>query len=526
MSDINEQVLATQEALKMIQKSLVQMHMGQANAGVQTSYDEDQKKIFEKHQMTSYSNNRHYVSLAEEYLDFTYKSPTVYHIVDYFSKELDRAGFTYLNEKAVWPKLRSGKYYTIRNGGTLAAFILGEHWDVSKGVGIIASHVDSLTAKLKPASKKSTVNGYELLGVAPYGGALGNVWFDRDLGIGGRVLVKDLNTGKVEARLVDSTPHPIARIPTLAPHFGEPSVGPFDLENQAVPVIGFVAGGEYGGCESANSYDVLDEQKSPLYGKHSIHLLRYIAELADVKVSQLIQLELELFDVQHGTFGGLKKEFIFAPRVDDVICSFSAIHSLIGFASEANLHDDFFNAVVLFDNEEIGSLSRQGAKGGLLSSVVERVISNLHQQPSLSRTAFANSLILSSDVTHLFNPNFPEVYLEHHSPLPNVGPTIHLDPNGHMATGPVGTCILEELAAINDDKLQYFQCKNNSRSGSTIGPSIAAQTGARTIDIGIPQLSMHSTRAVVGSRDIGLAVKFFRGFFRNWRRTYDQFGDL
>ena len=118
------------------------------------------------------------------------------------------------------------------------------------------------------------------------------------------------------------------------------------------------------------------------------------------------------------------------------------------------------------------------------------------------------------------------VILKNHFPVPNVGITLSLDPNGHMATDVVGTALVEELARRNGDKVQYFQIKNNSRSGGTIGPSLASQTGARTIDLGIAQLSMHSIRAATGSKDVGLGVKFFNGFFKHWRSVYDEFGEL
>ncbi|KAL2708195.1 Vacuolar aminopeptidase 1 [Kluyveromyces marxianus] len=477
---------------------------------------------------TKHELKKSFKEYSQDYIDFTYECPTVYHVVRYFGKLLEENGFKYISEKSDWDDVHQGKYYTTRNGTNLCAFTLGSSWTPQKGVGAIGGHIDALTAKLKPASKKPEVEGFELLGVAPYGGTLNEIWLDRDLGIGGRVLVKDSKTGAVKSVLCDSTPHPIAKIPSLAPHFGAPAVGPFDKEDQTVPVIGYVGNGDYDDDDA--DYDLEDEKKSPLYGKHSIHLLRYIAQLLSVKVSEISQFDLDLFDVQKGTFGGLKDEFIFAPRIDDRICSFSAITALIEYCNSTPAHvlenGSQFNLAALYDNEEVGSLSRQGAKGGLLESCVERVIANLFSDVAKTRTAFANSIIISADVNHMLNPNFNNVYLENHKPKPNVGITLALDANQHMATDVVGTALVEELARLNDDKIQYFQIKNNSRSGGTIGPSIASQTGARTIDMGIAQLAMHSIRATTGSKDVGLAVKFFSGFYKNWREIYDNFGDL
>ena len=139
------------------------------------------------------------------------------------------------------------------------------------------------------------------------------------------------------------------------------------------------------------------------------------------------------------------------------------------------------------------------------------------------RVAYANLIFLSADVIHLVNPNFSGNYLEGHKPVPNKGLTLLLDPNGNMATDGPGVALLEQLARDNGDELQYFQIRNGTPSGGTIGPYISSATGARTIDLGIPQLSMHLIRAMLGSKDVGLGVKFFKGFWKDWRTTYDDF---
>lgn len=467
-------------------------------------------------------NDKFFTQTAEDYIDFTYENPTIYHVVHTFGKQLEDNGFKYVSEKDKW-NVPAGRYYTTRNGTALIAFVVGKNWEPSKGVGAIGSHIDSLTAVVKPNSTKETIDGYDLLGVAPYAGTLGDLWFDRDLGIGGRLLVRDSSTGEVTQKLVDLSPQPIAKIPSLAPHFGAPAKGPFNIETQAVPVVG------YGGA--ANTSEPTDSEKSaPLYGRHSLQLLRYIAKKANVEVADIVQWDLQLFDVQRGAIGGLNSEFVFAPRVDDRVCSFAAINGLINAANKNELPDDNFSIVGLFDNEEVGSGTRQGIRGGLFETVVSRVVSafsddktSVNDQISVT---YANSIIISADVNHLVNPNFDSAYLEHHKPVPNKGVAIALDPNAHMATDAIGVALVEELAKANGDPLQYFQIRNGTPSGGTIGPFISLQTGARTIDLGIPQLSMHSIRATVGSKDIGNGVKFFHGFLSKWRKSYDKYLDL
>ena len=184
-------------------------------------------------------------------------------------------------------------------------------------------------------------------------GTLNELWLDRDLGIGGRILYKKKGTNEIKSTLIDSTPYPLCRIPSLAPHFGKPAEGPFDKEDQTVPVMGFPTSSE-------DETPTDDEKNAPLAGKHNTHLLRYVANLAGLEVSELIQLDLDLFDVQKGTIGGIRKHFIFAPRLDDRLCSFAAMIALVSYAKNVNTEDsDAFSTVTLFDNEEIGSLTRQ-----------------------------------------------------------------------------------------------------------------------------------------------------------------------
>lgn len=464
---------------------------------------------------TTSQNSVSVADYADEYIDFTHDNPTIYHVVAYFSSVLEAHGFSYVSEKTQWD-LKPGRYFTTRNSTALSAFVVGKDWTPEQGVGLAGAHIDALTTKLKPLSIKPEVDGYELLGVAPYAGALSELWWDRDLFIGGKVFFKGDKPG-ISTRLVKSD-HPIAHIPSLAPHFGKSFSSTLNKETRAVPVVAFNSEKVPGPTE--------DEKKSPLVGVHSISLLRFVALLAGVEVRQLVQLDLEIYDGQKGAFGGLHKEFLYAPRVDDRICGFTAVYGLLDSIAHG-VPDDKFSVVTLYDNEEIGSLSKQGAQGGFSEAVVARVVDSFISTKnasleSLLRVTYANSLILSADVNHAFNPNFPDVYLENHKPLLNTGMTIAFDERS-MATDITGRAIIEEVARRNNDTLQIFHIRNDSRSGGTIGPYISSKTGARTIDLGIAQWSMHSIRATVGSKDLGLGVKFFQGFFDHWRAVASEF---
>ncbi|OJJ48465.1 hypothetical protein ASPZODRAFT_150690 [Penicilliopsis zonata CBS 506.65] len=467
---------------------------------------------------------------TKPYCEFMTENPTIFHAVDTFTKQLEQHGYRHLSERAVWtPELRrGGKYYTTRNGSALIAFVVGKEYQSGNGMGIVAGHVDALTARLKPVSKLPNKTGFAQLAVAPYAGGLNETWWDRDLSIGGRVLVRDPITGKVETRLV-KLGWPIARIPTLAPHFGAPSQGPFNKETQMVPIVGIDNSDLFQGGEAAQ-VEGSGIKPGTFAATQPPKLVKVISgELGITDYSTIVSWELELFDSQPAQVGGLDKDLIFAGRIDDKLCCFAAQEALL--ASPDEMSPGIVKMVGMFDDEEIGSLLRQGARSNFMSSVMERITeafaaSAATYGPNLLAQTVANSFLVSSDVIHAVNPNFANVYLENHAPRLNVGVAISADPNGHMTTDSVSTAILQRIAHRCGATLQVFQIRNDSRSGGTIGPMTSARIGMRAIDAGIPQLSMHSIRATTGSLDPGLGVKLFKGFFDYFEEVDKEFLDF
>jgi aminopeptidase I len=467
---------------------------------------------------------------TKPFCDFLTDNPTVFHCVDAVKTQLKEAGWKELSERDAWKIEPQGKYFVERNGSALMAFSVGGQYKPGNGAAILAGHVDALTAKLKPVSQVPNKAGYIQLGVAPYAGAPNNTWWDRDLGIGGRVLVKE--GSKIVSKLV-KLDWPIARIPTLAPHFGAAAQGPFNPETQMVPIIGLE--------DSEKSEEAAEPFSKPSFVGSSEggastfastqppRLVRAIAKELGIKSNEygnIINWELELFDVQPATVGGLDKEFIFAGRVDDKLCSWAAIQALIDAQSTDTVDSSIIKAVGLFDNEEIGSLLRQGARGNFLPSVVERAVTSLNNDissTSIIGQTYANSFLVSSDVIHAVNPNFLNAYLENHSPRLNVGIVVSADSNGHMTTDSVSTAIMQRCADKVGAKLQVFQIRNDSRSGGTVGPMLSSATGIRAIDCGIPQLSMHSVRATTGNLDPGLGVMAFLGFLNGFESVDEEF---
>lgn len=472
-------------------------------------------------------------SYAKPFISFISENPTVFHTVAYFATQLESHGFTRLSSRDLWTDKLShgGKYFVERNSSSLVAFVVGSNYEPGNGASIIASHIDALTARLKPIPKLQTKGGFVQLGVAPYAGGLNPTWMDRDLGIGGRVLVKDMKSGKIETKLV-KLDWPIARIPTLAPHFGAPSQGPFNPETQMVPIIGLDNSDISGTQVPETAIPALLGGASTFAATQPERLVKAIASELNIQdVSSIVNWELELFDMQPAQLGGLDKEFIFAGRIDDKLCSYSAIEALLASVSSSSTtssssESSTLKIVGLFDDEEIGSLLRQGAHSNFLPSTISRIVDAFADAKcgaNVLAQTYANSFLISADVSHALNPNFASVYLENHAPRLNVGVAIQADPNGHTTTDGVSTALLTRIAEKAGSVLQVFQIRNDSRSGGTVGPMLSAAMGCRAIDAGLPQLSMHSIRATIGRKDPGLGVKLFRGFFDHYEEVDREF---
>jgi len=457
---------------------------------------------------------------AQPFLDFLNDNPTVFHATKYFSEKLDDEGFSRLSERESWKDdlKPGGKYYVTRNGSSLVAFSIPLNYKPGNGIAIVAGHIDQVTAKLKPNSKKPAVEGYIQLGVAPYGGGLSDTWWDRDLSIGGRVVVKSPG-GKIETKLV-KLDWPIARISTLAPHFGSASKGPFNQETQMTPVIGI---------EGPDDDQSILPKGSFAAGQPARLVKAISSELGITDYSSILSWELELYQYERGTFGGLSKEFIFAPRIDDKLCSWCAIEALVEASKDLNGRGTI-NMCALYDNEEIGSQSKQGAKSNLMSNIINRIVETFSEPgkfgPSIISQTYANSFLISADVTHAVNNNFVSAYLPEHMPRLNVGLTVKFDPNGQTTTDTVSFSFIKRIAERSGHTLQLMHIRNDGRSGGTVGPMLSSAMGVRAVDVGLPQLSMHSIRAATGVKDPGLGVQIFTGFYQDFEQVDKEFVDI
>lgn len=395
-------------------------------------------------------------------------SPTPYHVVETAVEKLEAAEYTGISLLA--SELPTNGF--IRLDGALIAWRLG---DSGGALRIIGAHTDSPNLRVRP-NPDVTVAGWSQLGVEIYGGVLLNSWLDRELGIAGRVIAPD------------GTPHlfnskkPLARVPQLAIHLDrEISERGLVLDRQAHinPVWGL-------GTKSFNEW------------------------LTDVCGFTPTAFDAQLYDIQSASILGEADEFLASGRLDNQLSCWAAIESLI--AAEDSLHS---HIVVLNDHEEVGSESSRGAGGPILSSVINRIAEQHSLTVGQQFDRAEKSWCLSADNAHAIHPNYLERHEPQHAPRPNLGPALKLNGNQRYATTVRGAAHLHNVAEKADTPLQTFVSRNNMPCGSTIGPITATKLGIEAIDIGIPQLSMHSAREMCGSEDPQHMVNLMKSFLQN-----------
>eukprot|EP01027_Heterolobosea_sp_BB2_P008377 GEZU01012422.1.p1 GENE.GEZU01012422.1~~GEZU01012422.1.p1 ORF type:complete len:472 (-),score=159.64 GEZU01012422.1:1025-2440(-) len=451
--------------------------------------------------------------LARKFIDFVNKACTPFHAVDEIRKRLLSSGFKQLYETDNWKLERNGRYFFTRNQSTICAFAVGGKYTTGNGFKIVAAHTDSPDLKLKPVSAQSSQN-YLQVGVQCYGGGLWHTWFDRDLTVAGRVLVEHPNengqsTFKHTLVRVD---RPILRIPTLAIHLNrEVSEGfKFNNENHLLPVL------------STNIQSQLgeDNKSATTKSRHHAVLLDILAKELNCKVEQIRDFELSVVDTQLSAIGGANNEFIFSPRLDNLLSCFCALEGLLE-ADQSVADDVDVRVIALFDNEEVGSDTAYGAGSSLMKDLIERINTLLATKDSpldAYNTCISRSFIISADMAHAVHPNYPDKHQQNHRPEIHKGPVIKVNANQRYATTAPTSLVIQELAKRNKIPVQDFVIRNDMGCGSTIGNIMASGLGIRTVDIGNPQLSMHSIREMCGTIDLTYSACLIKAFFEQFRQ--------
>jgi aspartyl aminopeptidase len=397
--------------------------------------------------------------LALDLADFISASPTPYHAVAEAVARLTAAGFTEQAETAEWDTTPGGRYL-VRDGTLLAWW---QRADVSP-LRIFAAHTDSPTLKVKPLPDTGA-GGWRQVAVEVYGGALWNSWLDRDLGLAGRLSRYDGTSVLVNVA------RPLLRVPQLAIHLDR----------------------------SVNQGLTLDPQQNllPIWGLGSPDegdLMRFLAGVADVDAGEIAAHDLVVHDLTPPARLGEHGELLAAPRLDNLSSVHAGITALVAAAERDPSTTPVF---VGFDHEEIGSATATGAAGPLLETLLTHLAGGFDARSRV----FAASRALSCDVTHAAHPNYLHLHDPGHRALPNQGPSLKVNANQRYATDAPGAAAWQRACRTAGVGSQFFVGRNTVPCGSTVGPIIATRLGIRTVDVGIPVLSMHSARELCGVDD-------------------------
>ncbi|KAF9816318.1 hypothetical protein IEO21_04183 [Rhodonia placenta] len=445
---------------------------------------------------------------ANRLLSFVNASPTPFHAVQAAAIRLEKAGFRKIQEKNDWERnLKGGdKYYWTRNQSCIVAFTIPSNWKPGAGVSIVATHIDSPNLRVRPISKKSKM-GYLQVGVETYGGGIWHSWFDRDLSLAGRIILKD-KSGAFNSKLI-RIDRPLLRIPTLAIHLDRTANDNFSFnqETEMIPIVGMVESQLNSPAETPVT------AASSVQANHHAALLAVLSEELSVVPEDIHDFELHLYDTQPSVLGGLKNEFVFSPRMDNQFSSFAALDAMATFASSPSFStaEGNVNCIALFNHEEVGSVSTTGAESSLIASLLNR----LSPTPGAFAQSIARSFLISADMTHAFHPNYAGRYEDNHSPCINGGVVIKTNAKQRYATDAIGTFLVKKLIERKGGKVQNYEVRNDMACGSTVGPGLS-KLGVRTVDVGCPMLSMHSIRETAGAHDVQSAIDLFVSFFEGF----------
>lgn len=413
--------------------------------------------------------------LNEKLFQFIDNSPTAFHAVANCEEILKDKGYMKLLEEEEWELIPEGKYYVTRNDSSMIAFAIPE--GTFKGFHMAAAHSDSPCFKVKENPEIEVEKAYTKLNVEPYGGAVYASWLDRPLSVAGRIVTKE------GSRLVNVDKDSLI-IPNLAIHLNREINKGFTY-NPQVDLLPLMAGkvGEKG-------------------------LLQYFAEQCDIAKEEILGYDLFLYARQKPGYLGLNKEFIFSPRLDDLQCVFALVTAM---AEETP--KEYVNVCAVFDNEEVGSSTKQGADSTFLEDVLERIAESFYLGKSAMKQKLAESFMISADNGHALHPNHPEKADPTNKPVLNGGVVIKYNANQKYTTDGVSAAKIKILCENAKVPCQSYVNRSDEPGGATLGNISTAHISVKAADIGLAQLAMHCSVETAGSEDTVYLYKMMKRYY-------------
>ncbi len=425
--------------------------------------------------------------LSQELIDFIYESASPFHAVDHMAIQLDNAGFKALDLAAAWQLDKGGKYYVTRNGSALFAFVLGTGQPQKEGFKIIAAHSDSPSFRIKPDPEIAVDKHFIKLNTEVYGGPILMSWLDRPLSIAGRVSLKGEHPLWPDNRLINFN-RPMVIIPSLAIHLNRTVNEGMELNKQKdmLPLMGLM----------------------PENGTEKGFLKRLLAAELGVHENDIMDYDLTLNEFNHGLIMGAHSEFISSPKIDNLAMAHAGLKALLNSQPGAATQ-----MLCIFDNEEVGSLTKQGADSPLFKNLLQRILGHLNVTSEDQHRTIYQSFMISADMAHSVHPNYPEKHDPNLHPLINKGPVIKITANQKYTSDGDSIAVFEAICKKAGIPCQKFVNRSDMVGGSTLGNISTGQVDIRSVDVGNPMLAMHSVRELAGVLDHGYIIKAFETFY-------------
>ena len=430
------------------------------------------------------------LEFAQDLIDFIYDSPTAFHAVAKAKEDLSKEGFVEIKEGDKWNLEKFGKYFVTKNDSAITAFVIGSGEIEENGFKIIGAHTDSPSFRIKPAPEMVVDNTYVRLNTEVYGAPILNTWMDRPLAIAGRVTLRSDDILSPKTRLVNIN-KPLMIIPNVAIHMNRDVNTGIELNKQkdTLPLLSLVSGE----LEKNN------------------YLMSAIANELSVELKEIIDFDLYLYEYEKGSIIGLNNEFISTSRLDDLAMVHAGIRAL---TRTSNSVVKATNVMVCFDNEEVGSSTKQGADSNLLINILERITISLNKSREDFLRAISKSFIISADNAHAVHPNSPEKHDLTNKSYINKGPVIKISASQSYTTDSNSDAVYELVCESAGIPVQKFVNRSDVRGGSTIGPISSTHLDIRSMDMGSPTLAMHSIRELGGVTDHTYVTKSFIEFYK------------
>jgi len=428
------------------------------------------------------------IKAANELIDFIYESPDSFHAVSSIKKILLENGFSELRDHESWEIRKGGRYFTVKNGSAVTAFVAGRGDLKEEGFRIIGAHTDSPGFRIKPAPEIKVEGAYVKLNTEVYGGPILNTWMDRPLSAAGRVTVESGDIMKPEEYLVNFR-KPILVIPNLAIHMNREVNKGIELNRQkhTLPLLATISEKlEADGC-----------------------FIRAIAEELGVSEEKILDFDLFLYEYEKGCVMGMFDEFISSGRLDDLMM----VHAGIKALAESG-ESDPTKVMVCFDNEEVGNNTKQGADSSMLATVLERITISLGMGREDYFRTLSRSFMISCDLGHALHPNYTEKSDPVNKPVINKGPIIKISASQSYTSDAVSGAVFEGICRKAGVPVQKFVNRSDERGGSTIGPVTSSMLGIPSVDVGTAVLAMHSIRELAGVEDYGYIMKAFAEYYK------------